>query len=155
MQERYLLLISRDDILENMAGEHDTRLFRLLARFTRSGYHLLATAAQPEQWSSKHGGPDEALLGPNSIRKHLSDAGGALDGVYYVPRSLLTQRRNRVQALQDMLQRYAVNPDHCYLFSSSRPFVAVANELGIHATGLDGKTLLLDCLKELAERVLD
>lgn len=155
MHERTLLLISRDDILENMGDELDTRLFRLLARFTRSGYHLLATASQPEKWSSKHGGPDEALLGPNSIRKQLADAGGALDGVYYVPRSLLTQRRNRVQALQDMLQRYAVSPDQCYLFSSARNYVAVAGELGIHATYLNGKVNLLDSLKELAERVLD
>lgn len=155
MQERNLLLISRDDILENMGDELDTRLFRLLARFTRGGYHLLATAAQPEKWSSKHGGPDEALLGPNSIRKHLADAGGALDGVYYVPRSLLTQRRNRVQALEDMLHRYAVGPDHCYLFSSAKNFVAVAKELGINATCLGGKIKLLDSLNQLAKRVLD
>jgi len=150
-----LLLISRDDIIESMGDEFDTRLFRMLARFTRSGYHLLATASQPEKWSSKHGGPDEALLGPNSIRKHLADAGGALDGVYYVPRSLLTQRRNRVQALEDMLRRYAVSPDHCYLFSSAKAYVAVANELGIHATYLNGKVNLLDSLKALSEQVLD
>ena len=98
MQDRHLLLISRDDILSLMGDGQDTRLFRLLARFTRSGFHLLATASQPERWSSSHGGPDDALLGPDSIRKRLSDAGGALDGVYYVPRSLLTQKRNRVQA---------------------------------------------------------
>jgi len=155
MQERYLLLISRDDILQSMGDELDTRLFRLLARFTRNGYHLLATASQPEKWSSKHGGPDEALLGPNSIRKHLADAGGALDGVYYVPRSLLTQRRNRVQALEDMLQRYAVSPDHCYLFSSAKNYVAVAKDLGIHGTHLNGKVKLLSSLKALSERVLD
>lgn len=155
MQERRLLLISRDDILASMGDELDTRLFRLLARFTRSGYHLLATASQPERWSSRHGGPDDALLGPDSIRKRLSDAGGALDGVYYVPRSLLTQKRNRVQALQDMLQRYAVSPERCYLFSSAKSYVAVAKGLGIHATHLTSKNTLQSNLKELAKTVLN
>lgn len=155
MLDRHLLLISRDDILSAMGDELDMRLFRVLARLTRSGYHLLATAAQPDKWSASHGGPDDALLGPNSIRKRLSDAGGALDGVYYVQRSLLTQKRNRVQALEDMLQRYSVSPDRCYLFSSSKPFVAVATGLGIHATHLTPKSKLLKNLKSLTESVLD
>ena len=148
------MLISRDDILEAMGDEFDTRLFRLLARFTRSGYHLLATAGQPERWSAKHGGPDDALLGPDSIRKRLADAGGALDGVYYIPRSLLTQKRNRVQALEDMMQRYAVVPDRCFLFSSAKNYVAVANGLGISAIRLTKKRNLLKELKTLAEDAL-
>ena len=136
-----------------MGDDFNTRLFRLLARFTRNGYHLLATASQPERWSSRSGGPDDALLGPDSIRRRLSDAGGALDGVYYVPRSLLTQKRNRVQALEDMLQRYAVTPDRCYLFSSAKNYVTVARGLGIHATYLTPKKALIDELKALSKTV--
>lgn len=149
MQKQRLLLISRDDILAVVDGKHDSRLFRILARFTRQGYHLLATAPQPERWSSSHGGPDDALLGPGSIRERLTEAGGVLDGVYYVQRSLLTQKRNRVQALKDILQRYAASPDHCHLFSSSRKFVEVARELGIHAAHLSKQLSLSDELKSL------
>jgi hypothetical protein len=149
MKKQRLLLISRDDILKVADGEHNTRLFRILARFTRQGYHLLATAPQPDRWSSSHGGPDDALLGPGSIRERLADAGGVLDGVYYVQRSLLTQKRNRVQALEDILQRYAANPDHCHLFSSSGKFVEAARELGIHATHLNTEHKLSAELKSL------
>ena len=149
MQKQRLLLISRDDILAVVDGEQDPRLFRILARFTRQGYHLLATAPQPERWSSSHGGPDDALLGPGSIRERLTEVGGVLDGVYYVQRSLLTQKRNRVQALKDILQRYAASPDHCHLFSSSRKFVEVARELGIHAAHLNKQRSLSEELKSL------
>jgi len=149
LQKQRLLLISRDDILKFADGNHDAGLFRILARFTRQGYHLLATAPQPDQWSSRHGGPDDALLGPESIHERLADAGGVLDGVYYVRRSLLTQKRNRIQALQDILERYAANTDHCYLFSSSKKFVEVARELGIHATHLNKKHMLASELKTL------
>jgi hypothetical protein len=148
-QKQRLLLISRDDILNGAGGTQDIRLFRILARFTHRGYHLLATAPQPDRWSSSHGGPDDALLGPGSIRERLTDAGGVLDGIYYVQRSLLTQKRNRVQALQDILHRYSASPDHCHLFSSSRKFVEVARELGIHATHLNKERRLSTELKTL------
>ncbi len=149
MQKQRLLLISRDDILNVVDGKHATRLFRILARFTRQGDHLLATAPQPDRWSSRHGGPDDTLLGPGSISERLAETGGVLDGVYYVQRSLLTQKRNRVQALQDILQRYAASPDRCHLFSSSRKFIEVARELGIHATHLDQERSLSTELKAL------
>ena len=148
------MLISRDDILKLTDGKHGTRLFRLLARFTRSGFHLLATASQPENWSASHGGPDDALLGPESIRKKLADSGGLLDGVYYVPRSLLTQKRNRVEALQDMLQRYSVSPDHCHLFSSLKSYVRVAEELGINSVHLNKKHQLYNELIVLSNQYL-
>jgi len=151
MQERRLLLISRDDILEVADDKHATRLFRLFARFTRHRFHLLATAPQPDRWSATHGGPDDALLGPDSIRKRLADAGGVLDGVYYVPRSLLTQKRNREQALQDMMHRYSVIPDHCHLLSSSKKFVGTAVSLGIHAVYLNGERTLMNELKALSK----
>jgi hypothetical protein len=151
MQERRLLLISRDDILKVADDKHSTRLFRLLARFTRHHFHVLATAPQPDRWSATHGGPDDALLGPDSIRKRLADAGGVLDGVYYVPRSLLTQKRNREQALQDMMHRYSVIPDHCHLLSSSKKFVGTAVSLGIHAVYLNRERTLMNELKALSQ----
>ena len=151
MKQHRLLLISRDDIINEIDGKHDTRLFRILARFPHQGYHLLATAPQPDRWSSSRGAPDDALLGPGSIRERLADAGGVLDGVYYVQRSLLTQKRNRVQALQDILQRYAISPDRCLLFSSSKKFVNVARELGIHATHLNRERKLSSELSRILQ----
>ena len=128
-----LLLISRDDILSVMEGPHSDRAFRLLAALTRKGYHLLATAPQPSTWTGAHGSPDDALLGPNSIRKRLADAGGALDGVYYVRRSMFTQKRNREDALRDILERYATRPENTILLSSKRNFVKAAQKLGLNA----------------------
>ena len=149
MQDRRLLLISRDDILKVADRKHGTRFFRFLARFTRHNFHLLATAPQPDRWFAAHGGPDDALLGPDSIRKRLADAGGVLDGVYYVPRSLLTQKRNREQALQDILHRYSVIPDHCHLFSSRKKFVRTAGSLGIYAVHLKRERTLMNELEAL------
>lgn len=149
MPEQRLLMISRDDILAAGPGKQGERLFRTLARLTRSGYQLLATAPQPDDWSREHGGPDDALLGPESIRKRLADAGGTLDGVYYVPRSLFTQRRNRVAALKDIMERYGIDAANCHLFSSSRRFVEAASGLGINATTLDGDKQLTQALKAL------
>lgn len=144
-----LLLISRADILEATSGPDSQRLFRILARLNRGGYQLLATAPQPDHWTREQGGKADALLGPDSIRKQLADAGGFLEGVYFVPRSLLTQRRNRETALQDMMGRYAIQPENCYLFSSSEKFAAVARDLGIHATTLNDQRKLMNELKKL------
>ena len=152
MGEQHLLMISRDDILRSAAGKQGERMFRALARLTRSGYQLLATAPQPDDWSRDHGGPDDALLGPESIRRRLTDAGGTLDGIYYVPRSLFTQKRNREAALKDIMTRYGIEPAQCYLFSSSRKFAEVAAELGIHTTALDGDKHLMQSLKALLKQ---
>jgi hypothetical protein len=153
MPDQRLLMISRDDILEVGAAKQGDRLFRTLARLTRLGFQLLATAPQPDDWSREHGGPDDALLGPDSIRKRLADAGGTIDGIYYVPKSLFTQKRNREAALRDIMKRYAVQPAQCCLFSSSRKFVDAALDLGIDATALaDGKQLMQE-LKTLLKQV--
>ena len=141
-----LLLVSRDDILRVMKHGQGDLLFRELAGLTRQGFHLLATAAQPEEWSGEHGSPDDALLGPESIRKRLSDAGGSLDGVYYVRRSLLTQKRNREDALRDILQRYSLPPPGCTLLSSHQKFLQAASELGIHTTLLNPHHDLIEAL---------
>jgi hypothetical protein len=143
MVEPRLLMISRDDILQAGAGKQGEKLFRTLARLTRMGFQLLATAPQPDDWSKDHGGPDDALLGPESIRKRLADAGGVLDGVYYVPKSLFTQKRNRESALRDIMLRYGIEPAYCHMFSSSRKFVEVAAAMGVNAAPLaDGKQLM-------------
>jgi hypothetical protein len=155
--EHELLLISRDDILAVMREADATdaeRVFRLLATLTRQGYHLLATAPQPEQWSGEHGSPDDALLGPDSIRKRLADAGGKLDGVYYLRRSLLTQRRNREDALQDILRRYGVRAENCILISSRKKFLASARELGFQTNQLGRDCSLLEALQPLAKLAL-
>jgi len=149
VQHTRLLLISRDDILAAMGSEDCDKAFRLMAALTRQGYHLLATAPQPEAWTGEHGSPDDALLGPNSIRRRLSDAGGVLDGVYYVRRSLLTQKRNREAALNDILQRYKSQAEHTVLLSSSRNFVKAARKLGIQATLLAGDHQLVQELFDL------
>jgi len=144
-----LLLVSRDDLLGLMESGSNDRAFRLLASLTRQGYRLVATAPQPEQWTGEHGTPDDALLGPNSIRKRVSEAGGTLDGVYYVRRSLLTQKRNREDALHDILKRYAARPEHAVLLSSKRNFVKAAENLGFHAILLDRDHPLQDELSQL------
>ena len=147
--EQHLLMISRDDILRMGVGKRGEDLFRLLARLTRAGFQLLATAPQPDDWSRDHGGPDDALLGPDSIRRRLNDAGGVLDGVYYVPRSLFTQKRHREAALSDIMKRYGIPASHCHLFSSSRKFVEAAAGLGIDATKLSTDKQLMQGLKAL------
>jgi hypothetical protein len=149
VSESRLLLISRDDILGVTLDKEVNKLFRTLARLTRGGFQLLATAPQPEDWSREHGGPDDALLGPESIRKRLADFGGTLEGVYYVPRSLLTQKRNREEALRDMMERYSIDPGYCFLYSSSQKFVDAALGLGIEATYLGGERRLIDELRKL------
>ena len=153
MMEHDLLLISRDDILASLKEPDGDRLIRLLASLTRHGYHLLATAPQPEKWSGEHGSPDDALLGPDSIRKRLADAGGKLDGVYYVRLSFLTQRRNREDALQDILRRYGVRAENCVLMSSRKKFVAAAAGLGFATTLLGRDSSLMVALEGLAARL--
>jgi len=155
MADLHLLMISRDDILRVGQGKQGDRLFRLLARLTRLGFQLLATAPQPDDWSRDHGGPDDALLGPESIRKRLADAGGVLDGVYYVPKSLFTQKRNRDAALADIMTRYALQPGQCYLFSSSHKFAEAARELGINATALTSDKQLMQGLRSLLKETED
>lgn len=154
MEEISLLMISRDDILGAMKTDEADSMFRMLAQLTREGYHLLATAPQPEKWSGEHGSPDDALLGPDSIRRRLSDAGGALDGVYYVRRSLFTQNRNREAALRDILERYSLPAEEVVLLSSSRKFVEAARALGFNTTLLGRNEPLIEKLTRLVGQLV-
>ena len=153
MATQALLLISRKDILEVAEGPDQKELFRLLAWLTRHGFHLLATAAMPDPGDSRErwlkGGGDASLVGPESIRSRIDEAGGTLDGVYFVPRSLLMQHRNRIHSLRDMMQRYAVEPGATYLYSSSRKWAEAALELDIQATCLNDSSQLIRNLSDL------
>lgn len=133
MQTNGLLLISRRDILAAVQQPEGARLLRNLARLTHQGYSLLATASLPNEWSknlaeSRRGQPRQT-----GLRELIADAGGALSGVYYVPRSLMTQKTNREKSLKDMMNRFGAEPGNCYLYSSSRKFVQAAVGLGINA----------------------
>jgi hypothetical protein len=155
MSAQTLLMISRNDILEVADGPDSKKLFRLLAWLTRNGYHLLATAAMPDHGDSRErwlkGGGDASLVGPESIRSRIDEAGGTLDGVYYVPRSFLTQNRNRINSLDDMMQRYAASPESTFLFSTSRKWAAAAKQLGIGATCLEKPSQLITELTNLKQ----
>lgn len=149
MVEQELLLISRDDIVATSTGKGGDKVFRALARLTRGGFRLLATAPQPDDWSRKDGDSAEDLLGQESIRRKLADAGGTLDGVYFVPRSSFTQKRNREDSLLDMMKRYSLGSENCYLYSSSRKFIESANSLGMTAVYLGAERSLITELKAL------
>ena len=133
-----LLLISRDTLLKALPGPSDhqanddsERLFRSLAGLSRRGYHLLLTAPEPERWVPTRGNVDDALNHQNILMERARAAGGELEGVYYVPRSLLTQDRNREGALQDILKRYSLDAGSTTLVRSSAPFLKAAERLGL------------------------
>lgn len=155
MSAQALLLISRNDILEVSEGPESKKLFRLLAWLTRHGFHLMATAAMPDPSNSRErwlkGGGDPSLFGQGSIRSKLDEAGGTLDGVYYVPRSFISQNRNRIKSLDDMMKRYAASPQITYLYSSSRKWAQAAEQLDIHSTCLDKPRQLIKELGKLKQ----
>jgi hypothetical protein len=140
-----LLLISRDTVqgaLDHAPDEPSVqRIFRLFATLSRQGYHLLLTAPEPERWVPTRGSVDDALNSQNTLMERTRAAGGELEGVYYVPRSLLTQDRNREGALVDILKRYSMESADTVLLSSSSPFLKAASRLGIATleVGLPGK----------------
>ncbi len=149
-----LLIISRDALLEAEGQRHADTVFRQLASLSRQGYQLCLTAPEPEKWVPTRGRVDDALSRQSHLKERIKAAGGELDGVYYVPRSLLTQDRNREGALQDILARYGTSPNQATLISSSVPFLRAASRLGIGTREViaagDGQSNLLPELKNLA-----
>lgn len=128
-----LLIISRDALLDALS-EKDTRpLFRSIAALQHRGLRLLLTAAEPDRWLPTRKNVDSALNTQRELLESFRAAGGDLEGVYYVPRSLLTQDRNREFALKDILRRYSLPADEATLISSSNPFVRAAQRLGLRA----------------------
>jgi hypothetical protein len=129
--QQKLLIISRDALLEAEPLPSSEHVFRRLSSLNRSGFHLLLTAPEPDHWLPTRGNVDDALNSQGKLQERIHSAGGELDGVYYVPRSLFTQDRNRTGALRDILQRYTATPSQAILVSSSIPFLKAAERLGI------------------------
>jgi hypothetical protein len=148
-----LLIISRDALLEIESRAESGQVFRKLASLNRSGFYILLTAPEPDHWVPTRGKLDDALNSQARIQRSIRDAGGELEGVYYVPRSLFTQDRNREGALRDILQRYAASPDQAILISSSIPFLKAGMRMGIHTHQIvsapEGESNLLSELNTL------
>jgi len=125
-----LLIVSRDAVLD-AGAEAAPQIYRQLAGFYRRGFSLLLTASEPDHWVPTRGNVDNALQQQSRIQQGIQQAGGDLDGVYYVPRSLLTQDRNRIGALRDILRRYSTQASQAILVSGSIPFLKAAQRLGI------------------------
>ena len=126
-----LLIISRDCLLDAEELPSSGQVFRLLSYFSRSGIHVLLTAPEPDHWVPTRGNVDDALHSQVKLLRKIHDVGGDLEGVYYVPRSLFTQDRNREGALRDILHRYSMKSRQTALVSSSVPFLKAASRLGI------------------------
>lgn len=143
-------MISRRDLLAAGDGPEGDALIRALSELTREGFHFVATASQPDEWSKNSAVAKRSKPGPKRIRDRLAESGGVLDGVYYIPQSLLTQQTRREEALRDLLQRFATPPANCYLASSNRKLVSAGEKLGINTKKITSKQSLGDILKELS-----
>ena len=141
-----LLLISRGDLHEAAERTRGDRLVRLLARLTRQGYHLLSVASQPEDWSSKSAVSRRSQAAPRTLRERVSEAGGQIDGVYYIPRSVLTQKKKRLDALQDIMSRFGMQPSNVYLLSSGKKLLNAADSIGINTIKLGRQSSLSEQL---------
>jgi hypothetical protein len=150
--ELKLLIISRDTLLDTIDLPAADKIFRVLAGVSRRGLHVLISAPEPERWVPTRGNVDNALHSQNIIMKRAAEAGGGIEGVYYVPRSLFTQDRNREGALRDIIKRYSVKAKETVLISSSTPFIKAALRLDIRSfeIALPGKSGL-DLVKALEE----
>ena len=151
MARHPLVIIGRRDTLSLADGPEGAATFRKLAKLTRLGFQLVSTASLNHDWSKNEAVSSRSQPRPKGLRQLIEEAGGLLDAVYYVPHSLLTQRTRREAALQDILARFGVAAEDCYLYSSSRKFVAVAESLGIHAEVITQDRPLAKLLDELRE----
>ena len=145
--DQKLLIISRNALLDTLPEDSSEQVFRALASLSRRGFHLLLTAPEPDRWVPTRRNVDDALNAQRILLERSRTAGGELEGVYYVPRSLLTQDRNREGALRDILKRFSVAPAGAILVSSSLPFLKAAARIGIATNeialkGKRGKNLL-------------
>ena len=59
--------------------------------------------------------------------------------VIYIPQSLLTQRTRREEAIRDILDRFGVLAENCYLASSNRKFLSTAAKFGVNTLKIDEK----------------
>lgn len=151
MKRQPLLLISRRDLLDAMSDVDGDRLVRTLSGLTRKGFHFVATASQPDEWSKSKAMSKRSRRGPKRIRDRLAEAGGILDGVYYIPQSLLTQKTRREEALKDLLERFGTRACDCFLISSNRNFIRTAKSFGINTRKIKDKQDLNSLLKQLGK----
>ncbi|NNE04904.1 MAG: hypothetical protein HKN15_04175 [Xanthomonadales bacterium] len=133
-----LIIISRDTLLEALQSEEAQGLFRDMAALSRRGHRILLTAPEPDRWVPTRKTVDGALDSQRDLTEKARTEGADIEGIYYVPRSLLTQDRNREGALKDILARYAMKPDQATLISSSQPFLRAASRLDIDAIEVKG-----------------
>lgn len=135
---KFLLIISRDTLLSAVQGDPGGSLLRMLATLGRSGTRVILTAPEPDRWVPTRRNVDQALIDQQRLTGDVRAAGGELDGVYYVARSLLTQDRNRLGALEDLLRRYGIPASEALLVSASAPFLKAAGSLGIATRAVAG-----------------
>lgn len=126
-----LLIISAHVLADAEAAPRVDEAYRALAKLTRAGIRLLLTESEPDQWFPTRSSDDNVLVAQSRLQQRLEQEGGELDGFYYVPRSMLTQDRNRLGALTDILGRYGTEAGDAHLISSSRAFLKAAQRLGI------------------------
>lgn len=146
-----LLIISRDALLASLEEGQAEKMFRLLAGLTRQGHRIILTAPEPDRWVPTRRKVDQALVDQQALMKGARAAGGDLDGVYYVPRSLLTQDRNRSGALRDILARYGEDAATATLISSSTPFLKAAKGLGLETRAVAPPGKAGDSLADILE----
>lgn len=150
-REARLIIISRDALLEALQGEDSRSIFREMAALSRRGHRILLTAPEPDRWVPTRKTVDGALDNQRELTDLARTEGADIEGIYYVPRSLLTQDRNREGALTDILSRYARRPDQATLISSSPPFLRAAERLEIEAIEVsDSGSSLKNALSSMA-----
>lgn len=128
-------------------------VFRRLANLTRNGTRLLLTASEPDQWFPTRGNVDSVLGTQRRMLELLQDAGGDLDGIYYIPRSVFTQDRKRFAALKDILWRYSDDGESATLISSSKAFIKAAQKLEITTRSLAENEHTAEALLETLEKL--
>ena len=151
MSRQPLLLISRRDLVPACDGPDGEHVIRLLAGLTRRGFSFVATASQPKEWSRSKAESKRSRPGPRRLRDRLAEAGGLLDGVYYIPQSLMTQRTRNEEALKELLDRFGTEAKDCYLVSTDRALLATARKMQINAVKISEKPGLLSNLEELTQ----
>ena len=109
----------------------------------------MATANQPDEWTKNNAVSRRSKPGPKRLRDRLAEAGGVLDGVYYIPQSLLTQRTRREEALKDLMARFGLQADSCHLVSSNKKLISIAESLGINTYKINAKEGLQALLTSL------
>lgn len=153
-QQHPLLIVSARLLLAAEQSAQGPTVFRRLANLTRSGSHLILTASEPDQWFPTRSNVDSVLGTQGRLLQQLQDAGGDLDGIYYVPRSVFTQDRKRSGALKDILHRYNVTGEQATLISSSKAFLKAGQKLGIKTfTMTDDDSVVSEMLLEAFDQL--